>query len=413
LLNNRFTHAAAAALLASALGVAGCNGNGATPPPTPDDVAATVNGVSIPVTKVDQVIDQQIKQAGPNAPQLTPVALAAARLQALDTLIQEEAMFQRAQRENLTPTDDEVKQELQSRIQKSNMSQDDYQKRLKDLGQTEDDLKNDIKHELAIKKLQDKVTATIPAPTEDEMKKFFDENRAQMTAPRGIQLADIIVDPANNGGGPEDAIGAEAAKAKAEAIANQLKGGADFATIARNRSEDPQSGMQGGQIGFFSDAQLKQTFPPDIAANLFALNTGQMTAPIQGQDGRWHLFLVQGKREQQQDMTYDQVKPQIAQTITQQRQQVVMSALLIDAVSSASIRNNLATQIIAHPDTFGALRPSPLTQPQAQQPAPQPTPQPEAQPGAPVNASNASNANTKAEPPPSNKKAEPPPSNKK
>jgi parvulin-like peptidyl-prolyl isomerase len=403
---NRFTHAAAAALLASAFGFAGCNptpGPGGTSPGGDDDVAATVNGVNIPVTKVDQVIDQQVKQAGPNAPQITPVALAAARLQALDSLIQEEAMFQRAQRENLTPTEDEVKQELQSRIQKSGMSQDDYQKRLKELGQTEDDLKGDIKRELAIKKLQDKVTATIPAPTEDEMKKFFDENKAQMTAPRGIQLSDIIVDPDNNGGGPEDAVGAEAAKAKAEAIANQLKGGLDFATVARARSED-QSAMQGGQIGFFSEAQLKQTFPPDIANNLFSLNVGQMTAPIQGQDGRWHLFLVNGKREQTQEMTYDQVKQQIAQTITQQRQQVVLSALLIDAVSSASIKNNLATQIIAHPDTFGALRPSPLTQPKAQQPAPQPAPQPEAQPGAPANAN--ANANTKAAPAPDKKAPE-------
>src|SRR4051794_27376542 len=99
LLKNAFTLAAAAAVLASILGVSGCPG-GTGPGNTPsgdDDVAATVNGVAIPVSKVDQLIDAQVKQAGPAAAQqLTPVALAAARLQILDQLIQDEALYQRA-----------------------------------------------------------------------------------------------------------------------------------------------------------------------------------------------------------------------------------------------------------------------------------------------------------------------------
>jgi parvulin-like peptidyl-prolyl isomerase len=403
LLKRTFTLAATAALLACAVVLAGCDGTPSAPGDGgSDDVAATVNGTSIPVSKIDRLIDQQLKQSGPNTPQLTPVALAAARLQVLDQLIQEEAIYQRALKENLQPTEEEVKQELQSRIQKSGMSQDDYQQRLKDLGQTEEDLKSDIKRELAIKKLQDKVTSTIPAPTDAEMKKFFDENRAQLVAPRGIQLSDIIVDPQTNGGGPEDAVDAEAAAKKAQDIANALKAeGGDFATVARARSED-QSALQGGMIGFFSEAQLKQTFPPEIAQQLFALSVGQMAGPIQGQDGRWHLFKLDGKREQQQEMTYDQVKQQIAGTITDQRKQVVLSALLIDAVSSATIRNNLATQIIAHPDTFGALRPSPLTQPQPQAEPPATAPaapaenKAEAQPGGPANV-NASKAEAPAE----------------
>jgi parvulin-like peptidyl-prolyl isomerase len=399
---NRFPLAALAAFVLTALGFAGCNDTNGKGPAGDDQTAATVNGVAIPVARIDRLIDQQLKAGGPNTPQLTPVALAAARLQVLDQLIQEEALFQRAQKENLIPTDDEVKQALQTQIQQSGMSQDDFQKRLKDFGQTEDELKTDLKRQLAIQKLQAKVTATIPAPTEAEMKKFFDENQAQMTAPRGVELSDIVVDPANNGGGPEDAVGAEAAMRKATEIVTQLRGGADFATVARVRSEDA-SGAQGGLVGFFSEAQLQQTFPADVATRLFAMQPGQIMDPITGQAGRLHIFKLNGKRESQQNMTYDQVKAQIAQTITDQRKQVVLSALLVDAVAAANVVNNLASQIVAHPDTFGALRPSPLTQPRPDaQPAPQspapvqPAPQPEAQPGAPVNGNANANANTNA-----------------
>jgi parvulin-like peptidyl-prolyl isomerase len=399
---NAFTIAAAAALFASVLGLAGCGG-GATTKGADDDVAATVNGVAIPVSKVDQQIDQQIKQAGPQAQQLTPVALAAARLQILDQLIQEEALYQRAQKENVIPTDDEVKQALQTQIQQSGMSQDEYQKRLQDLGQTEDQLKDEIKRQLAIQKLQDKVTATIPAPTEAEMQKFFDENRAQLVAPRGLDLSDIIVDPQQNPGVSDDAVGVDAAAKKAQDVSTQLKNKTDFATVARARSED-QSALQGGSIGFFADDRLKQTFPPDVLQKIVVLQVGQNTDPIQSQDGRWHIFKLNARRDQAQDMTYDQVKQQIAQNITDQRKQVVLSALVREAMTSATIRNNLATQIIEHPDTFGALRPSPLTQPGTNQPVqqpqaqPQPQPQaskPEAQPGGPVKA------------PPTNKNAAP------
>lgn len=396
--NNAFTLAAAAAILTAVLGVTGCPGpNDPGPNGGDNEVAATVNGVNIPVSKIDQIIDLQLKQGGPNAPQLTPIDLAAARLQVLDGLIQEEAIFQRAQKENVIPTDDEVKQAIQTQIQQSGMSQDDYQKYLKDvLGKTDEEFKADAKRKLAIQKLQEKVTATIPTPTDAEMQKYFDENKAQLVAPRGLDLSDIIVDPKSNNA-TDDAIGEEAAKRKADEIAAQLRANTDFATLARQRSED-RSALQGGSIGFFAEAQLQQTFPADIAQRFFTLQVGQITEPIRSADGRYHIFKLNAKREQNQELTFDQVKTQIAQTITDQRKQIVLSALLIDALSSATVRNNIANQIVAHPDTFGALRPSPLTQPRPAQPAPAapaPAKQPEAQPGAPVNANKAEPATKK------------------
>jgi hypothetical protein len=214
----------------------------------------------------------------------------------------------------------------------------------------------------------------------------FEENKESLVAPRGIDLSDIIVDPRPNGV-QGDATSPESAAKKAQDIHNTLKSGADFATVARASSEDPNSAMQGGAIRFFSEADLRQTFPAEYVARFFGMTAGQITEPIQANDGRWHIFKVNTKVEQTTPLTYEMVKQRLAQQIVDQRKQVVISALVIDSLSSATVKNFLAERVLQHPDTFGALRPSPLTQPRAATPPPANANQPatNTQPAAPAN----------------------------
>src|SRR5215510_16101703 len=63
-----------------------------------DEVAATVNGVKILVKDVDRVIDQEFRD---QANTLSPLQQAAYRIQALDGLITQEALYQQAQKDNI------------------------------------------------------------------------------------------------------------------------------------------------------------------------------------------------------------------------------------------------------------------------------------------------------------------------
>src|SRR5438552_16765491 len=99
------------------------------------------------------------------------------------------------------------------------------------------------------------------------------------------------------------------AKVKVDNIYQQLKGGADFATVARAKSED-QSLARGGDIGFASEEELKQTgFPPDVIAQLFGpMQAGRFTNPVrfgsaQYPGGRWYIFKLQEKRLQTEKQT--------------------------------------------------------------------------------------------------------------
>lgn len=81
-------------------------------------------------------------------------------------------------------------------------------------------------------------------------------------------------------------------KEEAEKIIKELEGGADFAAIAKERSKDPGSGANGGDLGFFGRGQMVPAF--EEAA--LALQPGAVTKePVQSQFG-WHVIKLEEKR---------------------------------------------------------------------------------------------------------------------
>lgn len=82
------------------------------------------------------------------------------------------------------------------------------------------------------------------------------------------------------------------AKAKADAILVQLKAGADFATVARETSEDPGSAVKGGDLGSFA----KGTMVPPFEAALDQLQKpGDLSGVVESQFG-YHVIKLEGRR---------------------------------------------------------------------------------------------------------------------
>lgn len=81
------------------------------------------------------------------------------------------------------------------------------------------------------------------------------------------------------------------ARQEMTALRSQLEGGADFAALARERSDDPGSKANGGDLGFFGRGRMIKEF--EEAA--FAATVGQLVGPIRTAFG-FHLLQVQEKR---------------------------------------------------------------------------------------------------------------------
>jgi peptidyl-prolyl cis-trans isomerase SurA len=139
----------------------------------------------------------------------------------------------------------------------------------------------------------------------------------------------------------------------------------DFATLARAKSEDTQSLLRGGDIGFFSEDGLKQAGLPKELIDTFmgAMQVGAMTEP-KLVNNRWYIFKLTDKRLQTENLTLESqtpqgtVRQQIAVSLTNQRKEILNTALLEVALSEAKVVNNFAGSMLANPATLGGMRPA-------------------------------------------------------
>lgn len=321
-------------------------------------VAATVNGKNIMSADVERGVSAQSE--GQQA-KLSQLELAQARLQVLGNLIKREVLFQRADREKLLPTEDEITAIINQQKQQSGMTDDDFQKSLAAQKLTMESLREEARKDIAIKKLQDKYSSRITV-NDKEVEDFYNGNRDRFVSARGVALAMIVADPADNSsqGVTNDAKNEAEAKLKIDNISQQLKGGADFATVARAKSEDPISIARGGDVGFATEDDLKQNgFPPELVTRLFGMQAGDTTEPIRFNSGKWYVFKLEEKRLQTENLTLESpgVRQQITQALINQRKDILNAALLETAMNEAKIVNNLASTMLNNPSNLG-LRPA-------------------------------------------------------
>jgi peptidyl-prolyl cis-trans isomerase C len=135
------------------------------------------------------------------------------------------------------------------------------------------------------------------ALSEDAEKKVYEEAVKQVKNEEEVHARHILVPT-------ED---------EAKAILAQLKGGADFATLAKEKSKDPGA-AEGGDLGYFTKEQMV----PEFAAVAFKLDKGQLSDPVKTQFG-WHVIKVEDKR-MRPTPTFDQVKPQIENYVAHRAQ---------------------------------------------------------------------------------------------
>ena len=369
-------------LAAIALAFSGCSS--ASSDPKDNTVAATVNGQDILLKQVEQGIAQQ---SGGKQSQLSQLELAQARLQILGNLIQREVLFQRAKAEKLLPTEDQIDGVINQQKTQSGMTSEDFEKSLKAQNLTMEGLREEARKDLAIANLQDKYAGKISI-SDKEVEDFYNNNRQQFVNARGVALAMIMVDPTDNSaqGIQNDAKSEAEAKLKIDNIYQQLQGKADFATVARAKSEDPNTLARGGDLGFASEEDLKNnSFPAELVARLFGpMQVGDYTEPVRFNSGKWYIFKLAERRLTTENLTLESpgVRQQITQGLINQRKQILNAALLEVAMNEAKITNNLAGNMLNNPSNLG-LRPaapgangSPASSPRAsasQQPATSPT----------------------------------------
>lgn len=153
------------------------------------------------------------------------------------------------------------------------------------------------------------------APVSDaEVKTYYDEHAAEYEKPEEVHARHILFRLA-----PEPTADEKAkVRTRAEEVLAKLKAGADFATLAKQYSEDA-SAAQGGDLGTFGRGKMV----PPFEAAAFTLAPGQISDLVESEFG-FHIIKVEGK-EAARTQTLDEVRPQIVAKVTQEKTRALAS----------------------------------------------------------------------------------------
>ncbi len=158
------------------------------------------------------------------------------------------------------------------------------------------------------------------AVTDEALHKVYDNAIKQMGSKEEVHARHILI---RAKAGDEKA--SEEAKKKIEAIIAKLKGGEDFAKLAKADTEDPSGKANGGDLGYFTKDQMV----PPFSKVAFGLKKGEISGPVKTQFG-WHVIKVEDKRTKPPP-TFDAVKSQLVSFVQRKAQAELVQKLRAEA----------------------------------------------------------------------------------
>jgi foldase protein PrsA len=325
------------ALAAPAAIVAGCGG-------VPGNAVATVDGTAIEKSDYDHWINVAAKSSGQGAnaqvpvppdftaciaqkrkttpkpakgqPKVTDDQLKAQckqqyeqlRNQVLQLLISFQWLQGEAKAQGITVTDADVKKSFDTQKKQSFPKDADYQKFLKDSGQSEADILLQVKADLLASKIRDKVVKGKDQVSDAQIQDFYNKNKSRFAQPERRDLEVVLTKD----------------KAKAQAAMRELKSGKSFKVVAKKYSIDEASKAQGGKL----PAQAKGTLEKQLDQAVFSAKKGKLVGPVKTQFG-YYVFKVD-KITPASQQSLEQAKATIRQTLQSQNQQKALEAFSKD-----------------------------------------------------------------------------------
>ena len=332
-----------AAGLALALGVA-AGFPGCSHPTAPSaDVWAEADGK--PITRAD--VEQRYRnRTGATADAGDLEQEWSFKLNILDELINNQILLSHAAHARITVSEAEVDDRIAQL--RSPYSEEEFQKNLARQGMTLEQLRSEVRNSLVISKLINKEIESRIAVSNDEIKSFYERNKANYSVPETqYHVAQIEVtperDPQVRNLKNDDASSPVAAQRKIQALYARLSAGEDFATVAQDYSEDPRSAPGGGDMGFLPASSLESN--PPLKKVILSLQVGGISGIIQTGTG-YHIVKLLGiEKAGQHDLSEPQIESSIRQTLTNEKEQLLKAAYIEDLRNRAKIVNYLAQRI--------------------------------------------------------------------
>ena len=286
-------------------------------------VVARVNGQD--VTKAD--FEKMIKGAESNLGMPIPAEARDDILRRLlDQLVVQTLLEQEAKARGLTATEADVDAMLKE-VRQRFSTQQEFDAALKERGMTLAGLRQDAGRDITANKVIDAELSALPGPTDDEVRDYYAKNADKFTEQETVRASHILITAAR------DADAATKAKARAtiDSVLEKAKAGQDFAALAKEFSQDPGSGAQGGDLNYFRRGMMV----PEFNDAAFALQPGQMSDVVTTQFG-YHLIKVTD-RKPGRVVPFDEAAPRIRQFLAGPKKQERRNAFIEELKKKSKI----------------------------------------------------------------------------
>lgn len=304
------------ALIVPALLAAGCGG-----PKVPAGAIAAVGGAVVTQEQFDQIWklqEAQYKTQGGALPEQGSAQFKQLRAGIVDYLVQNEVIKQKAAEMKVSVSDKKLKDQMKQIVAQVG-GQAKLDKLLKERSATQAQLEDQIRTQMLMQAVQEKVFASIKvAPKEIEQYYNDSANSAQFNVPETVDARHILVKTK-----------AEAEKVRALLEANNTD--ANWAKVAKEYSTDPGSKNSGGALGSFPKDRMVKPF----ANAAFSLKVNEISQPVKTQFG-WHIIEVT-KKTPGSEQTLAQAKSAIEQQLKYQKQATVWQDWLKKALKDTEI----------------------------------------------------------------------------
>lgn len=248
---------------------------------------------------------------------------------ALNSLIELELAYQAAKNEKIKAKEEEIKkkyEEFRARFK----DEKEFKDFLKKQNLNEKGIKSEIEREIIINEYIDKIFKSFEPIQDAEIKKYYEENPNNFIKPERVRASHILVLV------PKDADEKQKKelKKKAEGILNELKSGAKFEDLAKEKSDCP-SKERGGDLGVFTKGQMVKPFE-DAA---FSLKPNTLSNIVETEFG-YHIILVK-EHLPEEKIKFEDSKDKIKAFLEGKRKQELIQKRLSELSSKAKIENYL------------------------------------------------------------------------
>jgi len=301
-----------------------------------EEIIARVNNEIVTRTEYVRSRDQLKQEVQQQDPANADRAFSEKQRDVLRDLIDQQLLLQKGKDLGITGDTELIKRLDEMRKEMKLETMEELEKAAEAQGASYEDFKQNLRNQIVTQRVIGQEVGSHLAMNKDDVKKFYDQHKAEMERPEQVRLSEILIAPktpakpaagASPDAKPEPPSEAEteaalaAAQTKAQDVLDQIHKGAKFADLAKKYSDGP-SAKDGGDLSYFKRGTLSK----ELEDKVFALKAGEATDVIRTKQG--YVILQASEHQMAGIPPIKEVEPRIQDALYMQKLQPALRAFL-------------------------------------------------------------------------------------